>query len=142
MVLLSYPGAKGDAYGQRGIPMGKGGARSTHVAPLVLGLFGIPLPLAKEESTPTADYIWFMLDVPEAQEMALMPRVKDWESLVRFRDPTSPLGKARAENRRYVESLRYTFDTPATRDLTDAGPLGADGEPVDDAVRDAADSDQ
>lgn len=142
MLLLSYPGATGDAYGLRGIPMGKGGVRSTHVAPLVLGLFGIPLPLAKEETTPTADYVWFMLDVPEAQEMALAPRVTSWESLVRFREPDSRLGAKRAENRRYVESLRYTFDTPATRDLTDAGPLGPDGKPEEDEVRDAADSDR
>jgi len=140
MLLLCYPGAQGDAYGQRGIPMGKGGARSTHVAPLVLGLFGIPLPLAVEETTPTADYVWWMLDVPEAQEMALLPRVRSWESLVRFKDPTSRLGAARAENKRYVRSLRYTFDTPATRDLTDAGPLGPDGKPEEDEVRDAADS--
>ena len=101
--------------------------RSLHVAPLVLGLFGLPLPLDKRETTPTADFLYWMLDVSEAQEMAIMPRVPDYESLVRFNDATGELGARRAEFRKYVEGLDYTFDTPATRNFIEEGTVGVPG---------------
>jgi predicted AlkP superfamily phosphohydrolase/phosphomutase len=148
-LLLSYPGELGLAYGQRGIPLGKGGGRCLHVAPLVLGLFGVPLSSDALETTKTADFLWWMLDVPEAQEMAIRPRVASYESLLRFNDPSSALGARRAEFRRYVEGLRYTFDQPATQVVSGVNlPTGfsAGGTPPEDAtdrgVHDDADDDR
>lgn len=140
-LLLSYPGAVGTAYGKRGIPMGKGGGRCLHVAPLVLGLFGVPLSADETESTPTADFLWWMLDVPEAQEMAMKPRVASYEARVRFADPTSVLGAKRAEFRRYVEGLNYSFDQPATQTVSGVN-LPTEREPDDEAgaVHDDVDS--
>lgn len=144
MLLLSYPGEQGDAYGKRGVPMGKGGGRSYQIAPLVLGLYGIPLPEARDEATPTADFLYWMLDVREAQEMALMPRVASYEALVRFADPQSPLGAHRARMRDYVQSLRYSFDSAVNVAGIDLAPSGAaagsaPGDETSGAVSDQAD---
>ena len=138
-LLLSYPGAQGEAYGKRGIPMGKGGGRCLHVAPLILGLFGIPLSADPYETTASGDFLQWMLDVREAQEMAITPRVRSFEELVRFSDPASRLGMRRAELRRYVEGLKYTFDQPATQ--TEPGAELQDGAaaPEESGVRDDVD---
>lgn len=148
MLLLSHPGEQGDAYGRRGVPMGKGGGRSQHVAPLVLALFGVPLPEladdaadraagrapARHETVAGADFLYWMLDVREAQEMAIRPRLRSWEESLGFFDPARPLGAARARQRAFVESLRYTFDSPASaRDARDEDPDGGEtGSPPGD----------
>ncbi len=141
-LLLSYPGAHGLEYGKRGIPMGKGGGRCLQVAPLVLGLFGVPLPATELETTKVADFLWWMLDVPEAQEMAIRPRVASYEARVGFHDPSSVLGAKRAEFRRYVEGLRYTFDQPATQVISGVNlPTGVlPAEAPDGGVHDDVDS--
>jgi hypothetical protein len=110
MLLLAYPGAIGERQGQRGIPMGKGGAQSRHIAPLVLALFGIPGSLRADETGSNSDLLWWMLDLPEAQRMALLPRVESYDALLRFADPSSPLGRRRVELTKYVESLGFDLE--------------------------------
>ncbi len=124
MLLLAYPGADGEVQGKRGIPMGKGGGRSYQVAPLVLGLFGVPLSDAKAETTPAGDFLYWMLDVREAQTMALMPRIPSYEALLGFDDGTRPLGAHRARMRERVKELRYSFDSPASMTEIDVGLAG------------------
>ncbi len=121
MLLLSYPGELGDRYGKRGIPMGKGGGYSRQVAPLVLGLYGIPGSERDDESGVAHDMLYWMLDVDEAQRLVLMPRVKSYEEAVGFEDPERPLGRRRAELREYLEKLGYDFESFRTLEKLEPG---------------------
>jgi predicted AlkP superfamily phosphohydrolase/phosphomutase len=124
MLLLSYAGERGERHGRRGVPMGKGGGQSRHVAPLVLGLFGIPCSQREDESASNADFLYWILDLEEAQRLVLMPRVESYEERVRFQDPTSLLGGRRRELERYVRELGYDFESARTLEQL---------EPMDDA---------
>ena len=109
MLLLSHPGAVGEAQGKRGIPMGKGGGQSRHIAPLILALYGIPPSASESESSANADLLFWMLSGDEPQRMVLMPRVESYEDLVRFGDPSGRLGRRRAELSKYLDDLGFDF---------------------------------
>lgn len=130
MLLLAYPGAIGELQGKRGIPMGKGGALNRHIAPLVLALFGIPGSLRPDETGSNPDMLFWMLELGEAQRMTLQPRVESYDALVRFSDPSSPLGRRRIELTSYVEGLGYDlarYRSLAGRDQAATAVPGAPG---------------
>jgi hypothetical protein len=110
-LLLSYPGELGERQAKRGLPMGKSGAFSRHVAPLVLALFGIPASERDDESGPNADYLYWLLDLEEAQRISVMPHLSSYEEAVGFADPARPLGKRRAELHAMLEGMGYDFES-------------------------------
>jgi hypothetical protein len=121
MLLVSLPGEVGERVGRRGIPMGTGAAKGQYVAPLVLALFGIPPSSQPGETIAKPDGLFWMLDLPDAQEMVLAPRVDSYERVIRFKDAASPLGARRALVRQQVEALGWTFDQGRDEGGSDGG---------------------
>jgi hypothetical protein len=111
VLFVAYPGADGEAFAKRQPPLGKDACASVHVAPFVLSLFGIPRSSLEEESSASADMLFWMLEREEAHRVAI-GRVESYSATLRRDDPSSQLGARRAELRKYVEELGYFGPPP------------------------------
>lgn len=111
VLFVAYPGADGVAFAKRQPPLGKDAALAVHVAPFVLSLFGIPRSSNEDESSASADMLFWMLEREEAHRVAI-GRVESYAATLKRDDPSSPLGARRAELRKYVEELGYFGPPP------------------------------
>jgi predicted AlkP superfamily phosphohydrolase/phosphomutase len=111
VLFVAWPGAAGEKLAARQPPLGKDAAASVHVAPFVLSLFGIPRSADEDESSSSADTLYWLLERDEAHRIAI-GRVGSYAEALRRDDPKSELGARRAEFKRYVGDELGGFGPP------------------------------